>query len=192
MSPRHPSALKLEHVLLALLDQKPMHGYELYQDLCEIKGISQIWHLKQAMLYATLDKLESRGFLYSQPAEEETYPPRKYFYPTEVGKDSLRTWLTTPVRRARDMRQEFLAKLIVTSWYEKSDMLALIHLQTQECQNWFDEMPVKDSPVNEDQINEWIVYSFRSNQMEELLNWLRICEQAVEQLPEGDYPARSL
>ena len=31
MSPRHPSALKLEHVLLALLDKKPRHGYELYQ-----------------------------------------------------------------------------------------------------------------------------------------------------------------
>lgn len=186
MSPRRPSALKLEHVLLALLDKKPRHGYELYQDLCEIKGISQIWHLKQAMLYATLDKLESRGFLYSQPAEEETYPPRKYFYPTEVGKNSLQTWLTTPVSRARDMRQEFLAKLIVASWYEKSDMLALISLQKEECQGWVKDLSVKASPINEDQINEWIVYSFRSNQMQELLNWLNICEQAVKQLPDTD------
>ena len=186
MSPRHPSALKLEHVLLALLDQKPMHGYELYQDLCEIKGISQIWHIKQAMLYATLDKLEARGFLYSQQAEEETYPPRNYFYPTESGKESLHTWLTTPVGRARDMRQEFLAKLIVASWYGKTDMLALIRLQKEECRDWFESMPMKDIPINEDQINEWIVYSFRSNQIKELLNWLNICEQAVERLPDAE------
>lgn len=62
MSPRHPSVATLEFVLLALLDQKPMHGYELYQELCGLQGVSQIWNIKQGTLYAMLNKFEEQGF----------------------------------------------------------------------------------------------------------------------------------
>lgn len=57
MSPRPSATRTLEHVLLALLDEKTMHGCELYQKWCEIKVISLIWNLKQPMLYAILAKL---------------------------------------------------------------------------------------------------------------------------------------
>ena len=131
MSPRQSSNLTLEHVLLALLDQRPMHGYELYQELCELKGISLIWNIKQGLLYALLDKLEGKGYLTSQLVQGETYPPRKYFHLTETGKSTLQTWLKTPERRARDIRQEFLAKLIMARRYGISEALELIHLQEQ-------------------------------------------------------------
>jgi DNA-binding PadR family transcriptional regulator len=184
MSPRHSAALTLEHILLALLDQKPMHGYELYQELCEIKGISLIWNIKQALLYAILDKLEERGFLSCQVVQGETYPRRKYFYLTEIGKNSLLAWRKTPVRRARDIRQEFLAKLIVARLHGKSDLLELIHIQEQACQTWLNELQTNVPHLDQEHMDEWFVYSFRINWVEAILKWLKVCELEIDRLPD--------
>jgi PadR family transcriptional regulator, regulatory protein AphA len=182
MSPRQSSDLTLEYVLLALIDQKPMHGYELYQELCNLKGISLIWNIKQALLYAILDKLEGKGFLTSQLVHGETYPPRKYFHLTEIGKGSLHAWFTTPVRRARDLRQEFLAKLIVARRYGKKEALDLIHMQEQACLNWSNELNSEAIPADLEHMDEWIVYSFRINRVEGALKWLKLCGLEMDRL----------
>ena len=184
MSPRHASTITLEHVLLALLDQRPMHGYELYQELCGLKGISQVWNIKQGLLYAILDKLEDRGLLSSHLVQGETYPPRKDFQLTEAGKASLQTWLKTPVRRARDVRQEFLAKLIVAHRYGISQVLELIHVQEQACQTWIDELQMNAPLLNKENMDEWFVYSFRLNREQGALQWLKMCELEIEHLLE--------
>ena len=186
MSPRHSSALTLEHVLLALLDQKPTHGYELYQELCEMKGISLIWNIKQASLYAILDKLEARGFLSSQLVQGGTYPPRKNFHLTEIGKRSLQTWIKSPVRRARDLRQEFLAKLIVARLYGKSDALELIHIQEQACQTWLKELETTVPSPNQENMDEWFVFSYRINRVEAVLKWLKVCELEIDRVIDKD------
>jgi DNA-binding PadR family transcriptional regulator len=180
MSPRHASPLTLEHILLAFLDQKPMHGYELYQELCATKGISQIWNIKQALLYAILDKLEERGYVASQLIQGETYPPRNYFHLTEVGKESLQEWLKSPVRRARDLRQEFLAKLITARRYGKADVVELIHIQEQTCQTWFRDLQSNVPPQDQEHLDEWLVYTFRINRIEAVLKWLKMLELEVD------------
>ncbi len=179
MSPRKPATLKLEHILIALLDQKPMHGYEMYQHLSEIKGISRLWNIKQPMLYAILDKLESRDLVTSQLVSGETYPPRKCFHPTESGIESLKNWLKTPVHRARDVRQEFLAKLIVAGWYGKADVLTLIQIQEEECRNWFHETPVNLLSSDRGNLDEWFVYTYRMNQIKGIIDWLKACEKEL-------------
>jgi PadR family transcriptional regulator PadR len=186
MSPRHSAALTLEHILLALLDQKPMHGYELFQEICAIKGISLIWNIKQALLYAILDKLEERGFLSSQIVQGETYPRRKYFYITESGKNSLLNWRKIPVRRARDIRQEFLAKLIVARRYGKSDTLELIRIQEQACQTWLNDLKMNVPPLDQMHMDEWFVHSFRINWVEAISKWLKMCELEIDRLSDQD------
>lgn len=178
----------MEHVLLALLDQKPMHGYELYQEICAMKGISQVWNIKQALLYALLDKLEARGFLSSRVVQGESYPPRKFFDLTETGKSSLLAWRKTPVRRARDFRQEFLAKLIVTRWYGKADLLDLIHAQQMACQRWAEDLDANALPLDQEHLDEWFVHSFRVNRLEGIMRWLKALEAESDRLlaPEPD------
>ena len=189
MSPRHSSALSLEHVLLALLDQKPMHGYELYQDLCAMPGISLIWNIKQPMLYAILDKLEGRGFLSSHLAQGDSYPPRKYFHLTEAGRRSLQAWVKTPVRKARDFRQEFLAKLIVGRRYGKAIVFELILAQEKACRAWYAELEANAPALDREHLDEWVVYSFRINRLEGMLSWLKTCEYELDRLLELDPPA---
>jgi PadR family transcriptional regulator, regulatory protein AphA len=182
MSPRQSSHLTLEHVLLAIIDQKPMHGYELYQELCEMKGISLIWNIKQALLYAILEKLETKGLLLSQLVQGETYPPRRYFHLTDHGRNSLHAWFSTPVLRARDLRQEFLAKLIIARRYAREDARNLIRVQEQACQNWFNDLKSKAPSPTPEQMDEWIVYSFRIERVESALKWLKVCELEIDRL----------
>ncbi len=192
MSPRHSSAITLEHVLLALLDWKPMHGYELYQELCAMTGISQVWNIKHGRLYAILDKLEEKGLLSSHMVQGETYPPRKDFQLTEAGKASLQTWLNTPVRRARDIRQEFLAKLIIAHRYGILPALKLIRIQQRACQAWIDELQTDAPPFNKGGLDEWLVYSFRINREQGALLWLKMCELEIERLLEQESTAEGL
>lgn len=180
MSPRQSSKLTLEHVILALIDQAPKHGYDLYQELNEMQGISLIWNIKQPMLYAILDKLEKHGLLSSQLVQGEAYPPRKYFYLTEPGKKSLQTWLMTPVHRSREIRQEFLAKLIIARRYGKTNVMKLIHIQQQACQTWFNELNSGVPPLDQEHLDQWVVYSFRIQRIEALLKWLKVLELKID------------
>ncbi len=182
MSPRRFSALTIEHVLLAILDQKPMHGYELYQELCALPGISKVWNIKQALLYAILEKLERRGYLSSQVVQGETSLPRKDFTLTLQGKSSLENWLKTPVRRARDLRQEFLAKLIICRRYGNAEALELIHAQKQACQAWEKELEANIPPFDQEHLDEWLVYSFRINRVKAVLDWLDTLESDFNRL----------
>lgn len=182
MSPRHAAPLSLEHILLALLDRKPMHGYELYQEVHHMPGISQVWTIKQALLYAVLEKLEERGYISSKLIQGEAYPPRKEFHLTEMGKGSLDEWLRTPVHRVRDLRQEFLAKLIVARQYGNTDLLDLIHRQEQACQSWGKNLQDDGPVIDAEHLDEWMVNSFRVNQVQAVIEWLRKLELEVNRL----------
>jgi len=180
MSPRHSTTLAIEHVLLALLDSRPMHGYELYQELCALPGISLVWNLKQAMLYAILDKLEGNGLLSSQLARGESYPPRRNFQLTAEGKLALETWIQTPVRRARYLRQEFLAKLIIARRYRQDTARELIRLQEQACHAWLAELETALAALAPDQVDEWIVVSYRIQRLLSALTWLKACAVEID------------
>jgi PadR family transcriptional regulator AphA len=182
MSPRHASALTMEHILLALLDQKPMHGYELFQELLNLKGISKIWNIKQALLYSDLEKLEERGYIHSKLAQGDSYPPRKVYSLTDYGRDTLMDWIKTPTRRPRDLRQEFLAKIIVAHWYGQQPVLDLLHAQQRTSQSWQEEMNESAPPLDDEHLDEWLVYSFRRTRAEGVSRWLEKLEANLDRL----------
>lgn len=179
MSPRQTAPLALEHVLLALLDSRPMHGYELYHELSQASGISLIWNITQSMLYVMLDKLEEHQFLSSTLIQSDAYPPRKVFQLTETGRQSLHRWMRTPVRRARLLRQEFLAKLIIARRYGPSAVLALVRAQRQACQGWMDQLKDNFPPKDAEHMNTWLVYSYRTNRLESAMQWLESLERDI-------------
>jgi DNA-binding PadR family transcriptional regulator len=176
MSPRQSAPLTLEHVLLALLDHSPMHGYELYHALSQKQGISKIWNITQSMLYVMLDKLEERQLLASSTVQSDAYPPRKIYHITEKGRQALDQWMKTPVQRARQMRQEFLAKLIIARGYGPSEALALIHAQQKACQSWLEQLTIGFPPKDAEHMDTWLVDTYRIHRLKALMKWLDVCE----------------
>lgn len=87
--PRPPSPISTDHVILALLDEKPMHGYEIHQQIASMPGIKKIWGLKQSLLYAKLEKLKDASLVEDAPDHPEANPARRYFRLTQAGREAL-------------------------------------------------------------------------------------------------------
>ncbi|RPI35022.1 MAG: PadR family transcriptional regulator [Chloroflexota bacterium] len=82
----------LEMILMKLLSERPMYGYELVSTL-EKRGGEQ-FQLKEGTLYPVLYRLENAGLLEPRWETLERGVPRKYYRLTGAGETRLKT-LTT-------------------------------------------------------------------------------------------------
>ena len=76
-----------EIVILAMLRQRPQHGYEIK------KGIEQVFGgivaLNNTILYPTLKRFEEMGAVVRQVVQQEGKPNRHLYYLTEHGSELL-------------------------------------------------------------------------------------------------------
>ena len=172
MSPRPSLPLTHEYILLGLLHQRPMHGYDLHKEIATREGIALIWSIKQSRLYALLDKLEAQGMLTSTLVPGEAHPSRKEFRLTEAGQQAFYTWMQSPVRHPREMRQDFLARLYFASQISPQAAAHLIHQQQAACRNWLQGLDQRERLLGEDRNFERNVYAFRTTQITGMLEWL--------------------
>lgn len=87
----------LEMLVLNLINNKPMYGYQLIQTLRQ--DSKEFFLLKEGTLYPILYRLEENGFVTSEwmpPADGRT--PKKFYQITEAGKKErkhqLALWTT--------------------------------------------------------------------------------------------------
>jgi PadR family transcriptional regulator PadR len=83
-------------ILLQLLEEKDMYGYQLVKEMEEKSGHSL--QVKEGTLYPALHKLEQRGYVEAYWQEQEKGPARKYYRITEEGikilKHKTKEWNT--------------------------------------------------------------------------------------------------
>ena len=77
----------LEMILLKLLSERPMYGYELISAL-EKRG-GQAFQLKEGTLYPVLYRLENAGWIEARWETLERGVPRKYYQLTPSGAEQL-------------------------------------------------------------------------------------------------------
>lgn len=77
----------IDMLLLKILEEKDMYGYELIQKINDIA--KQRFVLKAGTLYPLLHTLEKEGCVVSYEKAEDTRQVRKYYRITEEGKKSL-------------------------------------------------------------------------------------------------------
>lgn len=174
MSPMVKLPLAMEHALLGLLVQHPMHAYEMHQSLKDAHAIGLVWHLKQSQLYALLARLEDAGYITTTTELQGMRPPRKIMHLTPDGQDAFQRWLRTPVAHGRDFRQEFLAKLYFAQQDDPGTITDLAENQRLACQDWFVELERKAAAV-ETRSYDWLVLQFRIGQVQAIVTWLDTC-----------------
>ena len=76
-----------ELVLLSLLQQRPMYGYEISQEMARFSG--GYFEMKEGLLYPTLHRLQKEGLLSSQWQQAENDRRRKYYTITAAGRERL-------------------------------------------------------------------------------------------------------
>jgi DNA-binding PadR family transcriptional regulator len=127
-----------ENLLLGLLAERPMHGYELARLVCDDEALRAIWHLKRSEVYFLLGKLQAQGHIAeAAPAAGDRSqrqaggPPRQVYEVTPGGRALLEAWLGEPVASPRELRAAFLAKLYLAERRGPAQMIELLERQRQ-------------------------------------------------------------
>jgi PadR family transcriptional regulator, regulatory protein AphA len=165
----------IEYSLLGLLEERPMHGYELHRELSRKTGLGLIWTVKQAQLYAILAKLEGEELIAADIVAQEGRPARKVFHLTRKGRKAYSEWVLSPVPR-KDFRLDFLAKLYFAQRDGRASAEALLGAQSELCSAWIDEMRARGEACEERSLDS-LVYRYRIGQLEAMSAWLDECSE---------------
>lgn len=173
------ATFSIELALLGFLRREPMHGYAIHQQLADLAGLGPVWQIKLGRLYALLGKLEEAGHITATTVPQENKPPRKLFHLTDAGRQAFLAWVAQPVQHGRSLRLEFLVKLYFAR-QEGADVAArLLAAQRRQCRGW---LAAEQEIVNEEMANgrryNLLVHQFRSGQIQAMLDWLELCEEA--------------
>jgi DNA-binding PadR family transcriptional regulator len=171
--------LTIEHALLGFIFERPVHGYDIYQQLAAPDGLWQVWRLKQSQLYALLSKLEENGYIVADLQPQEARPPRKIYSLTAAGRAAFQAWLRSPVSRGRQMRSEFLAKFYFACRQDPPAADDLLAQQIAACEQWLAELRRQTQAAPAQEMFAHAVQQFRINQVEAFLAWLAACRQAL-------------
>ncbi len=106
--------MPLHHAVLALLADKPAHGYELKASFEQAVG-DQWGGLNIGHLYQILDRLGRDGLIESQRQPQQVKPDRVIHRLTPVGQAELDRWLAEPSVRQRGYRDDFFLKLMAAT-----------------------------------------------------------------------------
>ena len=75
--------------ILKIISKNPMHGYQIAEEISKMLGKE----IPKPIVYITLKKLESFGFVVSKWEMREKGPARKVYYITEEGLMILKNYL---------------------------------------------------------------------------------------------------
>jgi PadR family transcriptional regulator AphA len=118
-----------DYAIMGLLRIGPRHGYELAPYFANNGTLGLVCTLGVSRLYALLHALEELGLVHAESSIVSGGPPRKVFSLTEAGIAAFQRWLDQPIRRLRQIRQDFLLKLYFSRQLPDSDTEALVSRQ---------------------------------------------------------------
>lgn len=74
-------------LILSLLAEQPMYGYQISQELQERSG--GYFDMKEGLLYPTLHRMQQEGYLTSEWRDASAARRRKYYIITPKGREVL-------------------------------------------------------------------------------------------------------
>ena len=163
-----------EYAILGLLEEVPMHGYELYQRF-QNRPLEQVVHIEMSQLYAFLKKLERLALIEGCQSQQGARPQRKVYHLTPAGRATLQEWLTTPVERPRDIRIFFLLKLYFLQRLLPADLARVIADEIATCQRFLITLEAQrhgPSTIHDRAAFDQVVLQSRIYQTRALLAWL--------------------
>lgn len=120
--------MPFRHAVLALLAQRPRHGYELRAAFEAVVGGEKNWDVKPAQIYTTLSRMERSGLVVEQGVEQDGGPEKRIYDITPEGHRALDEWFTEGAI-SEHQRDEFFIKLMLALASQVADPSQLIQIQ---------------------------------------------------------------
>lgn len=104
-----------EWACLGILSERPAHGYDVAMRLSPSGDIGRVWSLSRPLTYRAIDQLAERRLVMAVTEEIGVASGnRTIVAPTAEGSIALQRWLSQPVPHLREVRTEFLLKLVLS------------------------------------------------------------------------------
>ncbi len=137
-----------EIVILAMLRQRPQHGYEIK------KGIDQVFGgtvaLNNTILYPTLKRFEEMGTVVRQVVQQEGKPNRHIYHLTERGIELLHTSLCDfPASQAAN-EAEFFTRVAFLEYLEPQEREAILKKRLAYLQGCLDYLHTMQQMAGEE------------------------------------------
>lgn len=113
MRPARSERTLTEWVVLALVDERPTHGWAIVRALRPDGPIGRVWTSSGPLVYRAIHLLEEGGLLRESGEATGRGPSRTVLEITAEGSRAVETWLREPVAHVRDLRSELLVKLLL-------------------------------------------------------------------------------
>jgi PadR family transcriptional regulator AphA len=100
-----------EWTVLAVVNERPTHGFAIAQLTAPQGELGRIWHIPRPVVYRAIGRLLDAGLLVPGAVESGRGPQRTVYSVTRAGREAVRHWLDTPVTHIREVRSHLLLKL---------------------------------------------------------------------------------
>jgi len=100
-----------EHAVLAVLSERPAHGFAIARLTAPGGELGRIWHIPRPVIYRSIGRLVEAGLVTPAAVESGRGPQRTLYAATPRGEQVTEQWLDTPVEHVRDVRSHLLLKL---------------------------------------------------------------------------------
>jgi DNA-binding PadR family transcriptional regulator len=172
--------LDMRYPILALLAEKPAHGYELKQIFDNRFGA--VWPpINAGQIYNTLSALERDDLVQSKEVPQRGSPSKRVYELTEKGRVTLEEWLKE-TSDSPTLKEEFIIKLVLAYIAGAADPVTIIDRQRQEYFKAIREL--NDLAANQDNdITTKLLIGAASLYIQALLKWLDQCEEEFTDHP---------
>jgi PadR family transcriptional regulator AphA len=103
-------------MVLALLCEKPQHGFAIAKELNADESLVTVMKVRRPLVYRSINSLETAGLIRQSKTEAgDQGSERTVYSPTARGKATSAEWLESIVEHPRDARIELLAKFVLRS-----------------------------------------------------------------------------
>ena len=106
----------LDQIVLALIGEKPRHGFAVSKELETDPSLSAVIRARRPLVYRSINSLVDAKLIRETKTEPgDQGSPRVVYATTATGKNTTTTWLNDTVDHPRDARIELLAKFVLRS-----------------------------------------------------------------------------
>lgn len=179
--------MSVKNALLALLYQRPMHGYELGK---QIKStVHANWDVKPGQIASTLTRLKEAELVDYEVEAADDAPDRKVYFLTENGLEELRQWYLTPEVRDYRLGDTFYIKLVlslVSSPVNPEQVLMVQRRELYQQLHEVTEMRRKADPLT--QLPWVLLLDGAVMHLEADLRWIEMCQERLPELKRFDPP----
>jgi DNA-binding PadR family transcriptional regulator len=122
--------MPIQHAVLALLEDRESHGYELRAQFREAVG-PQWGDLNIGHLFQVLDRLVRYQLVTKREVEQDNRPDKYVYRITAAGREKLEDWLAQPAVRQGGYRDDFFLKLAAAARLGRTTLKRVLRTQRE-------------------------------------------------------------